>query len=224
MLNKCWNIFCIFLLVILFSGCANQRTYDYSALKAAHPASILILPPTNNTMDVTATYAMLAQMTYPLAETGYYVVPVALMDVAFKENGVTNASDAQSISPAKLREIFGADAALYTEIIEYGVSYKLISSETAVAAKTRLVDLRTGAVLWSGYARSSSAENQNNNSGGLAGLLVNAIASQIVNSLIDNTYTYAGITSQRLLTGGVNGQILYGPRSPYYGQEKSKKH
>ena len=31
----------------------------------------------------------------------------------FKENGVTNGSDAQSIAPQKLQEIFGADP-LYT--------------------------------------------------------------------------------------------------------------
>lgn len=215
---------CFSALVILLTGCVSQQPYDYSAFRAARPASILVLPPKNNSVDVTATYSMLSQMTYPLAEAGYYVVPVALMDAAFKENGLSNPADVHAVSPAKLREIFGADAALYTEITEYGVSYKLIASETAVTARARLVDLRTGKLLWSGSARSSSAENQNNNTGGgLAGLLVKAIAEQIVNNIVDNTYTYAGLTSQRLLTPGANGQILYGPRSPLYGQEKPLK-
>jgi len=218
MLNYLRGFVFVSLVAILSTGCATQKPYDYSVFRAAHPASILIMPPKNNSLDVTASYAMLAQMTYPLAEAGYYVVPVALMDMAFKENGVSSGAEAQAIAPAKLREIFGADAALYTEITEYGVSYKIISSETAVAANARLVDLRTGAILWSGKARASSAENQGGNNGGLAGLLIKAIADQVVNNLVDHTYTYAGITSQRLLTAGANGQLLYGPRSPYYGQ------
>ncbi len=209
-------------LALVLSGCANQAAYfDYAPLRAAHPASILVLPPVNRSPDVNATYAMLAQMTYPLAEAGYYVVPVALMDHAFKENGVQNAAETQALAPPKLREIFGADAALYTEITEYGARYQVISSETAVAARTKLVDLRTGAILWSGSARASSAENRNNNTGGgLAGLLVTALVEQVVNNLADNSYTYAGIASKRLLLPGTNGQILFGPYSPRYEQAK----
>lgn len=217
------RFFCASTLAILVTGCAHQPPFDYTAFRAAKPASILILPPKNISPDVNATYAMLAQMTYPVAEAGYYVIPVALMDVAFKENGVTNAAEAQNIAPAKLREIFGADAALYTEITEYGSSYKVISSETAVTAKASLVDLRTGTVLWTGSARASSAENQNNSGGGLAGLLIKAIAEQVTNSLMDSSYTYAGMASQRLLTPGANGKMLYGPRSALYGKEHATK-
>jgi len=225
MLNNFRCFLCLSAVVVVLTGCVSQKPYDYSAFKASHPASILVLPPKNNSPDVTATYAMLAQMTYPLAEAGYYVVPVALMDAAFKENGFSNAAEAQNVSPAKLREIFGADAALYTDITEYGVSYKLIASETAVTARSRLVDLRTGAVLWTGSARASSAENQNNNTGGgLAGLLVKALVEQVVNNIANNSYMYAGVASQRLLTAGANGQLLYGPRSPQYGQEKPINH
>ena len=36
--------------------------------------------------------------------------------------------------PAKLHEIFGADAGLYITVKEYGTSYMLISSETVVTA------------------------------------------------------------------------------------------
>lgn len=207
------------LLTLLISGCANRQPYDYTALKAARPASILVLPPANNSPDVNATYATLAQMTFPLAEAGYYVIPVALMDSAFKENGVHNASEAQAISPPKLREIFGADAALYAVITEYGTSYKVIRSETAVTIQARLVDLRSGALLWSGSARASSAENQNNNNG-LAGMLITAVVEQVMNNLMDNSYGFAGIASQRLLSPGANGQLLYGPRSHYYQQDK----
>jgi len=203
---------------LFLSACVSVPHYDYTALKAARPASILVLPPKNLTPDVKATYAMLAQMTYPIAEAGYYVVPVALMDSAFKENGVYNPDDAQTISAEKLRSIFGADAALYTEITEFGNTYKLITAETVVAARCKLVDLRTGTLLWEGSARSSSAEQQNNSSGGLAGMLIQAAIQQVVNNMVDNSYTYAGITSQRLLSPRPAG-LLHGPRSPLYGKD-----
>lgn len=213
-------VFCLAVTLVV-SGCVQMPTYDYTALNAAKPASILILPPTNSSPDVKATAAVLAQMTYPLAETGYYVVPVTLMDAAFKQNGVFTANDAQAISPEKLRSIFGADAALYTDITEYGTSYQLIRSETAVTLNTKLVDLRTGTLLWEGTARASSAEQQNNNSGGLVGMLVQAAVEQIANNLSDTSFTYAGTASNRLLQPRPAG-LLYGPRSPLYGKPAAR--
>lgn len=211
----------IIFLALLLGACVSAPHYDYSAINAARPASILVLPPKNLTPDVKATYSLLAQMTYPIAEAGYYVVPVALMDAAFKENGVHNPDEAQSISAEKLRSIFGADAALYTEVTEFGNTYKLITAETVVAARCKLVDLRTGILLWEGSARSSSAEQQNNSGGGLAGMLIQAAVQQVVNNMVDNSYTYAGITSKRLLSPRPAG-LPHGPRSPLYGKTPQK--
>ncbi|WP_308418102.1 DUF799 domain-containing protein [Chitinimonas sp. BJB300] len=208
------------LLAVLATGCATPKAYDYSAFKQSRPKSILVLPPLNRSPDVKATYSMLSQMTHPLAESGYYVVPVALANEAFRENGLNNADEVHGVSAKKLREIFGADAALYVTIQEYGTSFKLISSEVTVAAQGKLVDLKTGQVLWSGSARSSSTENNSSNSGdGLTSILISALINQVANTLSDNAHKYAGITSERLLSAGSNGQILYGPRSPKYGTD-----
>ena len=207
------------LLTFITTGCATQAPYDYTEFKKSHPASILILPPVNSSSEVRATYSMLAQMTYPLAESGYYVVPVALADETFKQNGYSSAGDIQTIPADKLRQIFGADAALYVNIKDYGVHYQIIDSVVSVAAEGRLVDLRTGQTIWTGNARASSSENNNSNNAGLLGLLVKAIVNQVVNSVSERAHPYAGIASQRLLTAGGNGRILYGPRSLRYGTD-----
>lgn len=210
-------------LMLVITGCVSKPPTDYSAFRAAQPKSILILPPDNQSPDVRATYAMLAQMTRPVAEAGYYVVPVALMDTAFRENGIHLGAEAKNISPGKLREIFGADAVLYTEVTRYGPEFNLLSSEIVVAARARLVDLRTGQVLWTGEARASNSEHKTyNNQGGLAGMIVGAIVDQVINNLVDDSYKYAGITSHRLLSPGRDG-IIYGHRSPYFYQEKIPK-
>ncbi|CAI8695476.1 hypothetical protein C5615_01005 [Burkholderia cepacia] len=207
-------------IVALLSACAQPvKRPDYTAFKKSQPRSILVLPPINETSDVAATYGVLSQMTLPLAESGYYVVPVAVMDETFKQNGLTNAAEIQGTPPAKLREIFGADAALYSKVSQYGTVYRILASATVVSASAKLVDLRTGDVLWQGRASASSDEGGNNGGGGLIGMLVVAAVKQIANTLMDQSHDIAAFTSNRLLSAGPPNGLLYGPHSPKYGTD-----
>lgn len=202
------------------TGCAApKKPYDYSAFRQAKPASMLVLPPLNETPEVMATAGVLSQMTFPLAEAGYYVIPVSLVSETLHQNGVTDPHDAQAIAPAKLREIFGADAAVYVQVTKYGASYQVVSSNLTVELTAKVVDLRSGNLLWEGKATASSAE-QNNSQGGLLGMLVKAVIEQIANNVSDTrNLQFANLASQRLfLPNGVTG-ILYGPRSPNYGKD-----
>ena len=199
-------------------GCATPVPYDYTAFKQARPASMLVLPPLNETPEVIAPYGVLSQVTLPLSEAGYYVIPVGLMDESFKQNGVVNPAEAHEISSEKLREIFGADAAVLLKIKRYGTSYAVISSETTVAVEGKVVDLRTRQLLWQGSAQASSKEGEGGDQGGIVGLLIKAIVQQIVGTATDASYMYAGRASQRLLSPQKNG-ILYGPRSPNYQKD-----
>jgi hypothetical protein len=70
--------------ILILSGCVTQAKVDYSEFRASRPASILVLPPVNSSPDVAATYSLLSQATFPLAESGYYVMPVTLVDEAFR--------------------------------------------------------------------------------------------------------------------------------------------
>lgn len=200
-------------------GCATTAPYDYSAFKESRPASMLILPPLNNTNEVKATNGVLAQATQPLAEAGYYVLPVGLVDETFKQNGLTQAADIQQVSTDKLREIFGADAAVYLKVTQYGTTYKVLSSDTTVAVEGRIVDLRSGRVLWEGKAQASSAEQNSSNQAGLIGVLVEAVVKQIVHTVSDSSFQYAGTADARLLTPHKPNGLLYGPRSPNYGKD-----
>ena len=97
---------------LVIGGCVTRQPYDYAAFKESRPATILVLPPINNSPDVNATYSVMSQATWPLAESGYYVFPVTLVDETFKHNGLTSATDIHGVPIEKLRGIFGADAAL----------------------------------------------------------------------------------------------------------------
>ena len=207
------------LALALLGGCVSPKTVDYAAYKQARPKTILVLPPLNNSPDVKASYSMLSQVTYPLAEAGYYVLPIALVDETFHQNGLTTPADIHQAPANKLQEIFGADAALYITVTDYGTRYMVISSATVVTARAKLVDLKTGTTLWTGSASASSEEGNNNSGGGLLGALITAAVKQVINSSTDAGHPIAGITSARLLSAGHPAGLLYGPRSPKYGTD-----
>lgn len=203
----------------LLGGCATRPPpYDYTAFLKAKPTTLLVLPPVNDSPEVTATHGVWAHATRPLAEAGYYVLPITLVDETFRQNGVTVANEVQQIPIQKLHEVFGADAAVYLRVRQYGTSYAVVASDTRVTVEGRIVDLRTGDLLWKGIATASSAEQQSQSQGGLVGLLVTALVKQIISTATDESYKYAAIADARLLGAPRYNGILPGPRSPQAGQ------
>ncbi|WP_308920774.1 DUF799 domain-containing protein [Janthinobacterium sp. J1-1] len=217
MMSRLKNIALLLAPAVLMVGCATKApSYDYTAFKAAKPRSIVVLPPLNNSPEVNAGNSVYAQVSYPLAEAGYYVLPVAVVGETFKQNGLTNAADIHGVDVKKLNEIFGADAGLYITIDKYGSTYTVIDSVAVVAVTAKLVDLKSGTLLWEGKASASNNEGGNNGGGGLIGALVAAAVKQIINSTTDAAHPVAGVANARLLSAGMTNGLLYGPRSVKY--------
>lgn len=209
---------------LLGAGCAgNAPKPDYTAFRDARPRSVLVLPPVNKATDVRATYGWLTTATRPLAEMGYYVFPVAMVDQFLKENGLPTAGEMHQAPLNKLREVFGTDSVLYVDIEGYGTKYQLLASVTFVAVTARLVDARTAAILWTGRAMAQQS-GSGNSGGGLLGALVEAAISQAINSGQDTAHQLSVQANQCLFAGrgpGVNGAgcfsngaLLYGPYHP----------
>ncbi|MDR1646885.1 MAG: DUF799 domain-containing protein [Zoogloeaceae bacterium] len=206
--------------VALLSACATTptpiRQNEYLAFRESRPRSILVLPPINHSPETNASLSLLSSTTRPLAEAGYYVIPVTLSEETFRQNGVTVPEEAQGIARIRLREIFGADAALHIVVERYGASYRLIESVVEAVASARLVDLRSGQELWSGRVTVVESSNQGGSNNGLVGMLLNAALSQIVNHISDRSYLMGRAASSRLLSAGRPEGILYGPYHPRY--------
>lgn len=217
---SCSSLLAAITALLLLSGCATTKAppKDYSSFIQSRPASILVLPPVNNSPDVEATASVYAQVSRPLATSGYYVLPVALVDETFRQNGLTEAAEIHALSPAKLREIFAADAALYLTVEQYGTRYQVLSSVTQVTLTGRLVDLKTGQSLWTNEA-TVVEDSGSNNSNGLLGMLISAAVNQIANTVSNRSHPVAGSANVRLLSAGQPNGLLYGPRSPNYRQE-----
>jgi hypothetical protein len=205
------------------AGCANRPPpFDYAAFQRADPKTLLVMPPLNMSPDIKATPSVWAQATRPLAEAGYYVLPVTLVNETLKENGIYTAGEAHEIPLQKLREQFSADAVVYLKVTRYGTTYMVLNSDTRVAVEGRIVDLRTGEQLWSGNAVASSSEQNQSNQAGLIGLLVVAVAKQIINTSTDAAYGYADTANARLFGSRVNG-VPPGPRSPDHGKPQAPR-
>jgi len=210
------SIFATCALALTLVGCATKAPYDYTNFKISNPKSILVLPPKNSSPDVKASYSLYSNTQRPLSESGFYVLPVTVVDEVFKANGISVVDDMHLVDTRKLNEIFGADAGLYINIKDYGTKFFVVGSAAVVTAEAKLIDLKTGALLWQGVATASSEESQNNQQIGLAALLVTAIVKQVVGSALEQSHEIGKMTSTRLLTAGTPNGVLYGPRSPSY--------
>ena len=207
----------VLLAVVFVLGCAAPPKPDQSAFRNSKPASILVLPPVNQSTDIRGSLSLLSTVTHPLSEAGYYVFPVAMVEATFKENGLPLPDQMHEAPLSKLQSIFGADAVLYLTLEKYGSTYVVIDSQTVVTAQARLVDARTGTLLWQGRASASDAEGRDN-SNGLVGLLLTSVIHQLASNIGNPGYGLSKLTSARLLTPQPGG-MLYGPRSPNHGKD-----
>jgi hypothetical protein len=202
--------------VLLFAGCAAPKPYDYTNYRLHPPRSILVLPPLNESTDVRGTYSYLSTVTFPLAELGYYVFPVAVVDQFLKENGMPTAGEMHQVPLNKVAEILGADAVLYVTLQQYGSKYQVINSATIVQVKARLVDTKTGLLLWDGVGM---AQQNSGGSGNIFADLIAAAITQAVNSGTDSAHDTCRPANQSLFCTQNYG-LLYGPYSPEYGKGK----
>ncbi|MBI3898463.1 MAG: DUF799 family lipoprotein [Gammaproteobacteria bacterium] len=198
----------------LLVGCVTQPTYDYTNYRAHFPRSMVVLPPLNETTDVRGTYSFLSSITRPIAEMGYYVYPVVLVDQLLKENGLPTPGEMHQAPLRKIKDVIGADSVLYITLKEYGTKFQLLSSVTRVVANARLVDTATATTLWEGTLAAQD-DGGNNSGGGLVGAIINAAVKQALDNSLDNGRNVARLANMQLMNQ--NRGLLYGPHHPQYG-------
>lgn len=198
---------------LLLVGCATPKNYDN--FRSAHPRSILVLPPKNQSTDVRGTYSFLSTVTMPIAEKGFYIFPVAVVDAMMKENGLPSANEMHEVSLKKIKEIINPDAVLYLNLEQYGTNFLIIDSQTTVAASGKLISTASGQILWQGEIR--KVVSSSDSGGGLGGMLLSAVVSQAVNSSVDHAHNVSYTASQELFATDGQG-LLDGPY--HQGQAK----
>jgi hypothetical protein len=206
----------LLLLGLGFTGCATKKPYDYTNFRQHHPRSILVLPPLNQSTAVEGTYSYLSTATQPLAEMGYYVFPVAVVDQFLKENGMPGAGEMHQIPLPKVLEIMGADSVLFITLKQYGSKYQVINSATIVSASASLMDTRTGIQIWQGEA---TAQQNSGGSGNIIADLISAAIVQAINSGTDAAHDVCPLANRMLFTTKNHG-LLWGHYHPEFGKTK----
>lgn len=202
---------CLTLMALVISACSTAPITTPAAHSPNLTRSIMVLPPKNLSPEENAIYTYLSTISRPLAEKGYYVFPVSVIDQFLKENGLPTPDEMHSIGLDKIREHIGADAVLYVTINKWGQQYNVISSAATVSAEMRLVDTHTGKELWKGQAHAKQQNDHSNN--GIAGLLVGAIVDQIAGSLTDHSLDLSRQANYRALNHN-RPSLRKGPRHP----------
>ncbi|MFH2046558.1 MAG: GNA1162 family protein [Pseudomonadota bacterium] len=216
-----------YLFLLLFAAFFVQacgtapKPHDYNAYLSHMPVSILVLPPRNESTEVMAPYIYLSTVTRPLAERGYYVFPVAVIDMLMKENGVPSPDEMAQVSLKKIREIINPDAVLYMTVKEWGTKYKVLNSTTTVCLSGQLVDTETGIVLWQGEYR--TIKNSSDGQQGIIAMLVSAVIHQIVNTISDPTRDLAQLNNERMFLNERNGLLLGKRHSQFESDQRSHR-
>lgn len=203
--------------LLALAGCHTVKPYDYTNFREHPPRSILVLPPLNESSAVEGTYGYLSTVTRPIAERGYYVFPVAVIDQFMKANGLPTAGDMQQAPLAKVREVTGADAVMYLKLKDYGSHYHLLTDVTVVSVEARLVDTRTGVLLWAG---NGTAEQASQGTGNLFGDMIAAALVQAINKKTDHAHQVSRLANANMFFPDSTG-LPYGPYSPKYNYSPS---
>lgn len=197
-----------FMGVALFiSGCASTPT-DYSALQSERPIRILVIPPDNQTPELKGTYTYLSTITKPLAERGYYVYPVDVVDQYFKSNGVSLAQEMNRAPIARLNEQFSPDAILYTRLDYFGQKFAILQSYGLIQGEMKLVSAKTERVLWT--QRIFFSDQQQQSGANPLASLVGAVIGQVLSSIDDSKFFNLSSAANALALNASGSGLLTG--------------
>ena len=201
------------------TGCVTQPIKaDQSALLAAAPRSILVVPTVNQSLDVDAPNYVLAALPIPIAEKGYYVFPVNTTKVVLEQEGFYEAERIHQQPPQTLAKLFGSDAVLYVAIKQWDAKFALFTTIVTVDFDYRLVS-KDGVELWKENKRMQYQPQNNNNAGSPMAALLTAVISAAVARAAPNYMPLTQQANQQVFILGPNAL----PDGPYRASKPSTK-
>lgn len=210
----------LLLALLVATGCAPKmvtKGSEFPKMYEEQPQSLLVLPPINESTDVEAKPYYMTTVEMPFAQSGYYVFPVEMVSDIMKQEGVYDTELLYQVPLDKFYEYFGADAVLYTHIKKWDVAYMVIASSLTVAVESEIVSTKTSEVLWKYNGTVVVDLSGGNQGGGIAGLIVSAVATAI-NTAAADYVKYAHVANAQLISS-----LPAGPYSQMYLKDQSTK-
>ncbi|MCB5226435.1 MAG: DUF799 domain-containing protein [Paraglaciecola sp.] len=169
--------------VALITGCASPMVTKQDAFPKMYterPLSILVVPAINRSTAADAPDLYSITIAQPIAEAGYYVMPIPLTNLLLNQEGIIDGAQLREVNASKFKQLFGADAVLFVTINKWDTNYYVTGGNVTVGAEFDLVSTQTSEVLWN--YNSMIVHNTSGNSGNL---IADIISTAITTALTD---------------------------------------
>jgi hypothetical protein len=215
-LNKYRCLILGILIVPLLSACVPMTTKlaEFPLMYEERPASILILPPMNETTAADAKEYYSTTIQEPLAFTGYYTFPYPITSEILKMEGIYDTELLVNLPLSKFKEYFGADSVLFTTIKKWDLSYVVLASTLTVSIDCKLKSTTSNQTLWKYTGTVVIDLSGGDTGGGLAGLIAKAIVTAIQSAVADYV-PYARQANYRALSS-----MPYGKYHPQHNKDQ----
>ena len=139
--------------LIFFAGCAsNQWQTKIEAFPAMYddrqPITIVVVPAINKTTAASASNYFNVTITEPVANQGYYPIPVEIVRDIFLKEGIVDSQMIKGMPTSIFNKNFGADAVLFVTIQKWDTSYAVIAANVSVGMEYVLISTTTNEILW----------------------------------------------------------------------------
>lgn len=177
----------VIIVMLLTSACAPTSTKfkEFPLMYEEEPASIIILPPINESTAAEAKEYYSTTIQEPLSLTGYYTFPYPIVSDILKTEGIYDAELLKDTPLSKFKEYFGADAVLFTSIKKWDLFYLVLAGSLTVSIECDLKSTTTNRTLWKYTGTVVVDLSGGNSGGGLAGLVIKAIATAVSTAIAD---------------------------------------
>ncbi|EWY36027.1 hypothetical protein N825_31895 [Skermanella stibiiresistens SB22] len=205
--------------LLALSACVNPPAKrDFSAMRAHHPRSIVIVPVTNSSTQVDAADNFLVTLPVPLAEKGYYVFPVHMVKRVMEDEGLADADLVHSADARKVAALFGADAVLFANIQRWDSQYAILATTTTVNIGYTLKSGTTGQTLWQDNLETVYSPQAQNSGGHPLAMLVTQLVVAAMERAAPSYLPLANQANTVAFYGAGHG-IPSGPYDQRFGKD-----
>jgi hypothetical protein len=177
------------------------------------------VPVINHSVDTKAADFFLTTLPIPLAERGYYVFPINASKKLIEGDGLADPNLIHSAPTPRVASLFGADAVLYVEIVEWRAVYAVLSSHVVVHFVYTLKDGQNNHLLWQDE-QTLSLQTSAGSGNIIADVVIAAIQSTV--DKLSGDYTRVAVMANAAALLVDKQGIPFGPYSPLMGQNHSK--
>ncbi|MDD2951786.1 MAG: DUF799 family lipoprotein [Parabacteroides sp.] len=205
------NLLLIGLICVWFTSCSTSslmtRGSNYPNMYTENPVTLLVMPPINKTTHVEAKEYFYTSLAQPLCDKGYYVISPFLAMEMFKGESAYDSEQFINGSLDPFRNVFGADAVLFTTINSWSKS--ALGGSITVNIEYELKSTRTRETLFkrAGQLTVDTSVSDSN-------ILLSLVSSAINTALTDK------IVAARRCNNYVLQDLPVGKYSSLNGQDK----